>query len=282
MLQVQLKPGIKGGQWAYLRPLCGHDEVVAQEVMVHGRGMNGAGVLGGALEGTSSLGTALLDRLLVSVPGTTVASGRAKELAVCDCDRLFAHLYLTYFGEQIESNVTCKVCGEPFELGFSLRQLMARFEANAFTQVTGPDGEGIYTLADGQRFRLPTAGDRDSVVGLDTEQATTALLKRCTVEGDPLADTAALQSAMDEVGPVMDVDLDATCPHCQTAQLVQFDIQTYFLRALAFEHRFLIREVHKIAIAYGWSHQEILSLPREERQTFVRLIEAERPRRRAS
>lgn len=270
MIQVKLRPGIKGGRWAYLRPLCGHDET-----LIVGSQVNGVGML---------KSTSLLDRLLVDMPGKTVVAGRAKELAVCDCDRLFSHLYLTYFGENIESNVPCKTCGEAFELGFSLRQLMKRLEPAPSTSVTGPDEEGLYTLTDGRRFRLPTSGDRDQVMGFDAVQATTTLLKRCMVEGDLLTDSEIVQNAMDEVGPVLDVDLDATCPHCDAAQTVQFDIQTYFVRALVFEHRFLIREVHRIAIVYGWSHQEILSLPREQRQTFVQLIEAERSgqRRRTS
>ena len=256
MLQVQLKPGLKGGRWAYLRPLCGHDEAF--------------------INGTGSIeATRFLDQLLVSTPGTTIGSGKARELAVCDCDRLFAALYLNYFGEQVESTVTCQSCDQPFELRFSLRELMASLDKVNATKATGPDDEGIYTLVDGRRFRLPTAGDRDSLLGLDSEQAMTTLLKRCVVEGDPAHNSEELEAAMDEVGAVLDLDLDATCPDCGALQTVRFDIQTYLLRALAYERRFLNREVHHIARAYGWGHQEILNLTREERRAFVRLIEAE-------
>jgi len=264
MLQVQLKPGVKGGQWAYLRPLCGHDEAC----------INGSGLMEVAW---------FLDRLLVSAPGTSVGSGKASELAVCDCDRLFAALYLTYFGEQIESTVTCRSCGKPFELRFSLRELMANLDPVVELKATGPDDDGVYTLIDGRRFRLPTVGDRDSLIGLDPEQAMTTLLKRCVVEGDPTLDLESLQVAMNEVGPVLDLDLDAPCAHCGASQRVQFDIQTYVLQTLAFEQRYLSREVHRIAMTYGWGYQEILDLPREDRRTFVQLIQTDRglqPRRR--
>lgn len=256
MLQVQLKPGLKGGQWAYLRPLCGHDEVFVQ-----GKGLREA--------------TQLLDRLLVAHPQTTLRPGKASNLTVCDCDRLFAELYLTYFGEQVESTVSCQNCGQPFELRFSLRELLATLNQSTVTKATGPDDEGIYTLPDGRRFRLPTARDRDDLLGLSPPQALATLLKRCVVTGDPMSDLESLQSAMDEVGAVLDLDLDALCPHCGASQSVQFDIQTYVLRAIAFEQRFLHREIHRIAMAYGWGYQEILDLAREERRTFVRLIEAD-------
>ncbi|MGH8563238.1 MAG: hypothetical protein ACREXW_03805 [Gammaproteobacteria bacterium] len=256
MMQVPLNPGLRGGKWAGLRPLRGHDEAF--------------------LNGTDSAeAVAFLDRLLVEAPGTTVAPGRAKELAVCDCDRLFATLYLNYFGERIEGTVACQDCNEPFESSFSLRDLIVSLENGAAGKATGPDEEGIYTLPDARRFRLPTAGDQRSVLGLEAEKAAAALLERCVVEGDPREDPDRLQAAMDEVGALLDFDLEATCPQCGASQPVRFSIQSYVLRALAFEKRFLNREVHRIAMAYGWGHDEILNLTREDRRTFVRLIDAE-------
>ena len=253
MLQVHLSSGLRGGMWACLRPLRGHDEA--------------------AVNGTGSVeAIAFLDQLLVEAPGTTVGPGEASELAVCDCDRLFAAIYLNYFGERIESAVTCRDCSEPFELSFSLLDLMASLEDGSGAKATGPDAEGIYMLPNGRRFRLPTAGDQRSVLGLEAEKAAAALLERCVVEGDPREDPALLQAAMDEVGAVLDLDLDATCPECGASQTVRFDIQAYTLRALAYEKRLLNHEVHRIAMAYGWGHEEILNLTREDRRMFARLI----------
>jgi hypothetical protein len=256
MLQIVLRPGLQGGRWAYLRPLCGHDEA-----FTHGTG--------------SVESAAFLDRLLVEAPGTTVGPGKAKDLAVCDCDRLFAAIYLQYFGERIEGTSLCQDCNEPFESSFSLRDLMTSLEDGAVAKATGPDEKGIYTLPDGRRFRLPTADDLYSVIGLGAEKAAAALLERCMVEGDPMKSPEVIQTAMDEVGAVLDLDLEVTCPKCGALHSVRFDIQTYLLRALAYERRFLNHEVHRIAMAYGWGHAEILSLTREDRRAFIRLIEAD-------
>jgi hypothetical protein len=262
ILQIALRPGLQGGRWACVRPLCGHDEAF----------INGTG---------SAESVAFLDRLLLEAPGTTVGSGKAKELAVCDCDRLFAAIYLKYFGEQIEGTSLCRDCNEPFESSFSLRDLMASLEDDAAAKATGPDEEGIYALPDGRRFRLPTAEDRYSVIGLEPEKAAATLFERCIVEGDPMASPEIIQAAMDDVGPVLDLDLEAVCPKCRALQSVRFDIQTYLLRALAYERRFLNHEIHRIAMAYGWAHEEILSLTREDRRAFVRLIEADHGGRRS-
>jgi len=260
MLQVALRPGLQDGKWACLRPLCGHDET--------------------SINGTSSVeSVALLNRLLLEAPGS-VGPGKAKELAVCDCDRLFAAIYLKYFGERIEGTALCRDCNEPFESSFSLRNLIASLEDRTAARAIGPDKEGIYTLPDGRRFRLPTADDQYSLIGLEPETAATALLERCMVEGDPKEDPEMIQTAMDAVGAVLDLDLEAACPKCDAVQHVRFDIQTYLLHALAYERRFLNHEVHHIAMAYGWGHEEILSLTREDRRAFVRLIEAEQTARR--
>jgi hypothetical protein len=261
MLHVGLNPGIPDGRFAQLRPLCGHDEA----------SINGAG---------SVDLVAFLDRLLTNTPGTTVGPGKAADLAVCDCDRLCASIYADYFGERIEGRATCADCREFFDLSFSLAELMGRLASDYPTKVTGPDHEGVFSLANGCRFRLPTAGDQRQLAGLDPDQAAAALLGRCVVEGEPSEDAETLQTIMEQVGPLLDLELDASCPRCGARQTVRFDIQSYLFRALAFERQFLNYEVHCIAMAYGWGYEEILNLTREDRRTFVGLIQSARPGRR--
>src|SRR5262245_50579392 len=139
MLHVRLNPGLPGGKWAQLRQLCGHDETL----------VNGPG---------SVDVIAFLDRLLTSAPGTTVGPGTGADLAVCDCDRLCAAIYLKYFGERIEGTAKCRECHEPFELNFSLPSLLEPIAIRWPARVSGPDHQGVFTLPDGCRFRLPTAG----------------------------------------------------------------------------------------------------------------------------
>jgi hypothetical protein len=259
MLHVRLKPGISGGRWALLRPLCGHDETL--------------------LDGAGSVGViAFLDRLLTNAPGTTVRPGKAADLAVCDCDRLCAAIYLEYVGARIEGTSMCGNCREPFALNFSLTDLLENMDRSS--HIGEPDDEGVFTLADGRRFRLPTAGERCQVMGRDPDDAVATLLRHCVVEGEPSDDLQSLEEAMEQVGAVLDLDLDAACPHCGTRQTVRFDIQSYLFRALGYERRFLNYEVHRIARAYGWAYEEILSLKREDRRAFVRLIESDRPAQR--
>jgi hypothetical protein len=232
MLQVRLNPGLRGGKWARLRPLCGADEAL--------------------IDGDGSVDVvAFLDRLLTKAPGTTVEPGRAADLAVCDCDRLWAAIYLAYFGERIEGRVPCVACREPFEMDFSLPNLMEDLAGRPSPKVSGPDDEGIFTLPDGHRFRLPTAGDHRQVAALDADDAAAELLSRCVMEGKTVVDRQVIETAMDQVGATLDLDLDASCPHCAMPQTVRFDIQSYLFRALGYERQFLNYEAHYIAKAYG-------------------------------
>lgn len=257
MLQIQLNPGIPGGKWARLRPLCGHDEAM--------------------VDSTGSVDLiAFLDRLLTNEPGTTVGPGKAADLAVCDCDRLCASIYLNYFGERIEGNVACRDCLEPFQLSFSLPDLMENLAGRRPTKASGPDDEGHFTLDDGRRFRLPTIGEHHQVWGLDPDDAVATLLRQCVVAGESLEDSQTIETTMAQVGALLDLDLDVACPHCHTQQTTRFDIQSYLFRALGYERQFLTHEVHCIAMAYGWAYKKILSLNREDRRTFVRLIQSDR------
>jgi hypothetical protein len=261
MLHVRLNPGLPGGKWARLRPVCGHDEA----------SVNGAG----AVEVI-----AFLDRLLSDAPGTTVGPGKGADLPVCDCDRLCAAIYVKYFGERIVGTATCRDCHEPFELNFSLPSLLESLADRRPAKASGPDDQGVFTLADGRRFRLPTVSQQCQVIGLEPDDAVAALLKACVLEGDPTHDPQTLEAAMEGVGGMLDHEIDAACPKCGARQAVRFDVQSYLFRTLGYERQFLNSEVHCIATAYGWSADEILGLTRDDRRGFMRLIQTERSERR--
>jgi hypothetical protein len=259
MLELQLKPGLVNGRRARLRELCGHDESLVR--------------------GTSSaVAVTLLDRLLVVGPGDTVPPGSAGDLAICDRDRLLAAVYRATFGDRIDTQGSCVHCGQPFDLQFSLAALQDSLEGEDLAE--GPDKSGHYRLPDGRVFRLPTWRDEHAIAGLEPAVARRTLAARCLVSGDPDADPAPLLAALERQAPVLDLELGARCPHCERDGAVHFDLQSFLLAALEREGQWLVREVHRIAVAYHWSHKEILDLPRSQRQLHVSLIEADMAARR--
>jgi len=218
----------------------------------------------------------LLDRLIVRPAPGEQANGSpgAASLTVSDRDRLLAAVYRMTFGERIQSTAVCARCGQPFDLEFSMEQLVGVLDRAGETTADGePDAE--IRLASGVRLRLPTGADELAILGLPHDEAERELLRRCLVEGSNDVTPEVIEQRITEAAPVLDLDLDAACPECGHEQQVHFDLQFYLLRAIEQERRLLAREVHLLATAYGWSLHEILGLPRSQRRIFVELIESD-------
>jgi hypothetical protein len=225
--------------------------------------------------GDTSTATAirLLDRLVESPPDR---SWRVAELTASDRDRLLAALYRHTYGTRVASTSRCTQCSSLFDVAFALDDLLVAFDRMPATQVAELLPDGTFCTANGARFRLPTGADEVAVAALPPEEAEQALLARCLLEVPAEVDVrASVEEAMAEIAPLLDLDLDTACPECGVRQAVHFDVQFYLLRALEQERAQVTREIHRIATAYGWGLNEILSLRRSERRMCVELIEAE-------
>lgn len=235
------------GGWIELRPLTGHDE----------RSLAGVSVFDMV---------ALIDRLALDRPGVMLIAGQAVNLTSAARDRVLACIYTQSYGDLIRSSRLCAACGNHYDLSFKLSDLLKGYAMQS------PPADGIYQTAEGARFRLPTGIDELAVIGLPPQAARRALLKRCTVTED--ADPDRIEAAMEAVAPLLSTELQAICPECATAELMDFDMGTYLLRRLLNDQERLPNEVHMLAMAYGWSHDNILDLTRAERRRYMALIEA--------
>jgi len=245
------------GRRAELRELCGCDE----------QSVTGSGPVDAI---------SLLDRVLVAAPGDAVAPGTVATLTVADRDRLLAAVHVHTYGPRISTSVSCAGCKAMFDVDFSLAELQKHQDIESQRGDIERRPDGSFRLADGRRFRLPTGEDECAVLGMAPEEAKAELLRRCLLDGDPTQDTADVDRAMDDTGPVLALELAASCPECGQEQAVFFDVQRYLLTALSQERHLLVHEVHMLARAYGWSLTEIMSLPRSTRRGLVELVDAER------
>lgn len=245
-----------GGAWVFLREISGYDEQLVEDT--------------GTIDAIR-----LLDRLMDAVPGTDIGPGKAKVLTTADRDRLLAAVYMRAYGSRIESTVHCINCNAPFDLDFSLDEMVNHLNSETDTIKAEKGLDGTFKLPDGRTFRLPTGEDECAVLGLSLMEAENEMLKRCIVKGDPARDAESLQNIMKEMAPTLDLNLEALCPECQREQMVHFDIQCFLLSTIKQEQKQLAYEVHRVAGAYGWSLSEILELPRSLRRAFVELVESE-------
>jgi hypothetical protein len=259
-MRVELNDGNSRGQWAYLRPLTGHDEL--------------------ALDVDSNrAGTWLLERLLMDGPGAAVAPASLGTLDMGNRDRLLAALFRACFGDRIDGINFCANCSSEYEFSFSLNalteHLAERQAPSDLIHADGPDDERFYRM-EGMRFRLPTVADVDAVRALPPGEAMPELLHRCIDAATGPADENAIQLAMDQLAPSLDLDIDTNCPNCAQPGTITFSLEAFLLQALAQERRFLTLEIHWLATAYGWSLTDILSLNRDDRRALVRQVERQR------
>jgi hypothetical protein len=242
-IPLRLTPGIGG---VYLRSLSGADEMSVENT------------------GTKNL-ISLLESMMQ--PGSSGNKVHAAQIVTADRDRLLASLYISIYGNKIESTVNCTACGQKFDLDFLLDELLRHYQP-----AVAVSENGSYQLEPGISFRLPNGEDEMFINGFTGAEAEKQLLQRCLLEGNAETDNEKVQLKMAELAPVLSMEMQATCPECSNTQQVQFDMQSFFLTKLRQERPALIREIHNIASQYHWSQQEILSLPRNLRKQYAALI----------
>ena len=182
------------------------------------------------------------------------------------------------FGPQFVSVATCPACGERLELQFESSDI----------RVSPPDepAESLALEVAGYavQFRLPNSADLATVQGLeDPTVAQQALLERCLLsvqrggEETPVAKlpaevVTAMAEAMEQADPLANIELALSCPACEHQWQALLDILAYVWSELDAWARRVLREVHYLASAYGWSEHEILNMRPWRRQIYMEMI----------
>lgn len=212
----------------------------------------------------------MLDRLLREEG--SVKPGDTLELSVTDRDALLAAVYVRTYGDRIDSTVQCRQCGNRYDMNFSLAELQRA------VGLLGEPVPAVRATAKGIEFRVPTGRDELAVEALGPSAVQE--LRRRIAPAAQDEEMAELDAELERAAPALDADLNAQCPECGGQQSFRFNIQQYLLESLVLEQPRLWREVHRIAAAYGWGLESILSLRRSERRRLVDQIElAESSRR---
>jgi hypothetical protein len=185
--------------------------------------------------------------------------------------RLLA-LHRALIGGTIEARVTCSHCSAPSEFALPSDAILAQPVA---------DPEARVRLRVGRRslsFRLPRMSDIEAARTAPEGDIQRVVLERCCLgEGALAGDVAArLAARFEALDPAANVVVNTTCSGCAQPIAASVDIATFVAQDLDRLVEGLFRDVDVIASAYGWSEQEILSLPPGRRRRYVALIAAAR------
>jgi len=212
--------------------------------------------------------------LAAASPGIPIASLR--ELSVGERDECLLALREQLFGRAMACVAHCPNCGEILEFPVDTRQ----FE--------GPGGSRQeLALERGGclvRFRVPTAGDLVACAAEgEVSRAEQLLLKRCVLEASreglavevealPSDLIDAMVRAMELADPRADLQVEASCPFCNHQWESAFDIVTFLWTELQDWAIRVLREVHVLALAYGWPEGEILDLSPWRRRLYLQMV----------
>lgn len=193
----------------------------------------------------------LLDRLID--PGL----GGAQTVCASDRDALFVALYQRLWGDRISATQDCSACGEKFDLSFQLSALQTHlWTQRPAAEDAPPVPWGMDELTASEKGALAGVQQLMAKLGIDPDQLDIAC--------------EALQSHY----PLLDLELDNTCPECGQVQQAHFDLQSFLLMRLLGERPRLYAEIHALAAGYGWPLHDILGLPRNTRRVLVDRVEA--------
>ena len=217
--------------------------------------------------------TELLAACVTSLDGRPASRELIRRMLVGDRDFLMMQLRRITFGDEVHAVAACPSCEAPMDVTLRIDEIPVtrRPQTAAVYEIrpAGKEGDPI-------TFRLPCGADQEAIAALDPAEGAEALIGRCVVRPAAQAllpgDRAAIAAAMEELAPGVDVELDLTCPDCGSAFADAIDLPSFFLSELRGGVDHLLREVHSLAFYYGWSERDILSMDRERRRAYLRIL----------
>jgi len=225
-----------------------------------------------------------LDRALTLLTGLFPGQSRQAlaHLSIGQRDGYLLTLHEQLFGPRLAAQARCPACQNQVE--FMLNTTEIRIAPSEKLAENGEQPLRIET--DGWRlvFRLPTSLDLAAIAEQQTiDTARHLLAQRCLVsaviEGEELATTVLPEAVISLLAtqiarhdPQAEIELALVCPACGQTWPLLFDIATFLWNKWDVQARRLLREVHLLASAYGWSEIDILNLSAERRQFYLELV----------
>jgi len=257
---------------------------MGQTLKIPARGLSASELLAAWERGTGQppAGKAVT---LLAASAPEVPPERLARLSIGQRDACLFTLRELTFGSRLVALATCPFCAERLELSFDVAEIRA---GPPTALVAAQDEEEMEahtaSVADYEvTFRLPDSRDLDAARSDDPEAGRQELVRRCLLvchnrgEPRPIGElpaevVAAVVEEMERLDPQGDVQLALACPSCGREWHATFDIVSFFWSEIdAWAYR-MLREVHALASAYGWSEAEILAMSQWRRHMYLTMV----------
>jgi hypothetical protein len=181
-------------------------------------------------------------------------------------------------GRLLDAAAPCPACGELAEFSVDPAELAAVEDPAAVHSPVEADGFIV------EWRPLDSADLAAAAEAGDAASAERALLSRCVLAATgpdgqvaacdlPEGVIDALERALLVADPLSEVLAGVVCPACGTEFVVDVDVAGFVWAELRARAGSLLREVHVLARAYGWTEDEVLALGDRRRAAYLELAE---------
>jgi hypothetical protein len=170
-------------------------------------------------------------------------------------------------GPELDTVLACPVCEALLDVPLPLDGVLAGSDVDETTQRVG-----------GVELRAPTTAD--VLAALDTPDPAATLRARCETwpagtdpEDDP--DLAArVAAAAERLAGAAGVSVRLDCPRCESDVLADVDVVRLLTERVTEQAHAVLTDVATLAVAFGWSEQEVLALSPARFRAYLDLVQA--------
>ncbi len=222
----------------------------------------------------------IITMLAIAHPQVTRAQIAAQSMPEITLQLLM--LRASSFGPQLEGYLACPSCNARLEFTLPIASVTHSLHQSALstTQFSAVGETGL-------TMRLATVSDLLSIADLtDLVEARKQLLARCladmptaTQNRDPISllDNPEFRrlaiETFDQLQSSAEISVELECAECGESHSVDLDIGRFLWTEVRNAAMQLMRDVHDLAIAYGWEESAILNMSGVRRQTYLEMIQ---------
>ena len=215
---------------------------------------------------------------LLSVCCPKTARGELEQMNIGKRDALLLAFRERLFGPHFSGLARCPECKSDLEISFHSSEVRT---------TVSPDTTGPFEFTFGDfefTCRLPNSADLIAVIPQVKSGAVgNALFDRCLLEKRHQGREVATNSLPGEVveaivnemarrDPQADIRFALTCPDCAHQWEAIFDIVSFAWNEISAWAGRLMRQVHTLALAYGWREIDILTMSSWRRQAYLEML----------
>ncbi|NOZ53820.1 MAG: phage baseplate protein [Gammaproteobacteria bacterium] len=220
--------------------------------------------------------------ILIAAACPELDPGAVTKLSIGVRDARLLQLREWMFGSLLLNTAQCPQCGERVEWEGRTTDLRRQaIDDVDFAEKSRLEVDG-YQL----HFRLPDSTDIAAVMASDQSEGNadaTVLIKRCVISADYKGKTCdlaklpehaldALSQKIEDLDPLAEIRTGLTCPECSHQWDVLFDITCFLWVEINNWAECMLRTIHRLASAYGWTESEILNLGPVRRQLYLGMV----------